>query len=116
MRRVLWGLILISIRIINIHSCDINVSNRTTYEVCEDKLIWFISDFLVDAGYDSIRHWDIVPTTSGDIFFQVKTHKSESPLLIYTVSKSNVAFGPWYLTITGLFILMQLEILYNIDP
>ena len=112
----MWGLILIAISIINIRSCDINVYNRTAYAVREDKLIWFISDYLVDAGYDSIRHWDGVPTTSGDIFCQVKTHKPESPLLIYTGSKSNVAFGPWYLTITGLFIIMQLEILYNIDP
>ena len=116
MRRVFWSLIFVAIISIFIHSCDLAVSNRRTSTVCEDKLIWFISDFLVDAGYDSIRHWDIVPTTSGDIFFQVKTHKSEPPLLIYTVSKSNVAFGPWYLTITGLFIIMQLEMLYNIDP
>ena len=77
----MWGLILIAISIINIHSCDINVYNRTTYAVCEDKLIWFISDYLVDAGYESIRNWDGVPTTSGDIFCQVKTHKPEPPLV-----------------------------------
>ena len=116
MRRVLWGLILIAISIINIHSCEINVSSRMTSEVCEDKLIWFIAGYIIDAGYDSIRHRDGVTTTSGDLLLQVKTQKLEPPLFIYAGSKKNVAFGMWYLTITGLFILMQLEILYNIDP
>ena len=39
----LWGLIFIAIINIPIHSCDINVSNRTTSTVCEYRLIWFIS-------------------------------------------------------------------------
>ena len=41
---VLWGLVFIVIIIIPIHSCDIDISNRTTSAVYEDKLIWFISD------------------------------------------------------------------------
>ena len=88
--------------IINIHSCDINVSNRTTYAICED--------------ISSIRNRDGVPTTSGDLVCRVNTHKSESLLFIYTGSNENVAFGPWYLIITGLFILIKLEIMYNIYP
>ena len=42
-RRVLWSLIFVAICSIPIHSCDIYVSNRTTDEVCEDKMIWFIT-------------------------------------------------------------------------
>ena len=41
-RRVLWGLIFVAIRSIYIYSYDIYVSNKTTSEVCEDKLIWLI--------------------------------------------------------------------------
>ena len=43
-RRVLWGIYFSSVSSITIHSCDIDVSNRKTDEVCEDKLIWFIED------------------------------------------------------------------------
>ena len=55
-RRVLWGLIFIATRSIPIHSCDCDVSNRTTTVICEDKLIWFISGKLIDTGYESVRH------------------------------------------------------------
>ena len=50
-------------------SCDLDVSDRKTSVVCEDKLIWFIAGYLVDAVYDSVRHRYGVPTPSGDIFF-----------------------------------------------
>ena len=57
---------------ISIHSCDIDVSNRTTAAVCEDKLIWFIVGQLVDVGYNSVRHQDGIPTPSGDIFAKLR--------------------------------------------
>ena len=74
-RRFLWGLVSISIRSISIHSCDLGLSNRTTSAVCEDKTIWYISDWLVDMVYDSVRHSYGVPTPSDDIFPLVKPHK-----------------------------------------
>ena len=67
--RLLWGPIYVAIISIPIHSFDINASNRTTSMVYEDKLIWFIAGYLVDAVYDSVRHRYGVPTPSGDIFF-----------------------------------------------
>ena len=49
-RRFLWGLLFVDTISIPIHYCDIDVSNRTTTAVCEDKLIWFIAGYIVDAG------------------------------------------------------------------
>ena len=36
---VLWGMVFVAIISIPIHSCGIDVSNRMTFAVCEDKLI-----------------------------------------------------------------------------
>ena len=56
----LWGgscgAYFFAITSIPIHYCDIGVSNRMTSTVCEDKLIWFIAGYLVDASYDSVGH------------------------------------------------------------
>ena len=101
---------------ITIHSYDIYISNRTDAVVCEDKSIWLIAGYIVDVGYDSVMHWYGVLTTSGDLFFRVETHKSEPPLLISTGSKANGAFGPWYLTVPGLFMIVHLVILSIIYP
>ena len=68
LRKVLWGLILFAIRSIPIQSCELDASNITTSAFCEDKLIWFIAGYLVDADYDRVKHWDGVLTPSGDIF------------------------------------------------
>ena len=76
-RRFLWDLIFIAISNIPIHYCYLDVSNSTTAVVCEDKLIWFIAAYIVDAGYGSVRHRDGAPTTSGDILCRVKNHKLE---------------------------------------
>ena len=35
---------------------------------------------------------------------------------MFTGSKVNGDFGPWYLTVPGLFIIMHLKILSNIEP
>ena len=50
------------------------------------------------------------------IFFQVKTHKSESPLFISTEFKASGAFGTCYLIVPRLFMLTQLSMLSNIYP
>ena len=93
--RFLWGLLSVAIIRIHIHSCDIYISNRKTSSVCKDKLICFVAGYLLDAGHESVRYWYGVPTPFGDIFCQVKTHKSESPLFISTCSKENITFGQW---------------------
>ena len=72
----MWGIISVDISSIHIHSCDIDVSDRTTAAVYEDKLIWFIDEYLADAGYDSVRHWGGVPNPSGDIFCQFKSRRA----------------------------------------
>ena len=58
-------------RKIPIYSYDIDVYDSMTYEICKDKLIWFIKGYLVDAGYDSVRHWDGVLTPSSDSFAEL---------------------------------------------
>ena len=66
--RVLWGLVSVAIIIIPIHSCDIDISNRKTSAVCEDKLIWFVAGYFLGTGYDSVRYRYGIPTPFGDIF------------------------------------------------
>ena len=85
-------------------------------ELCEGKVLWFIAGYLAEAGYYSVRHRGRVPTPSGDLFFWVKNNKSEPPFFTSTGVKASGAFGPWYLTTTGIFMLVYLEIMSNIEP
>ena len=94
-RRALWGLIFVSISSIPIHYCDIDVSNRTTSAVCEDTIIWFIGGYLVDAGYASVRHWDGVPNTYGDIFAELRLINRNPPcsFLLGTMQMAPLVHG-----------------------
>ena len=46
-RRFLWCLDFVAIRIISIHSCYLDVYKRKTSVVCEDKLIFFLQTILL---------------------------------------------------------------------
>ena len=64
----LWGMIFVAITSIPIHSYDINTSNRKTSVFYEDKLMWFISCYLVYTVFDIISNQDGVTTPFGDFF------------------------------------------------